>query len=40
MKEEREESKANPKMKAAGDIYINEKLLQKLLRLTKPWGFI
>ena len=27
MKEEREESKANPKMKAVGDIYINEKLL-------------
>ena len=30
-------------MKAAGDIYINEKLPKdclKLLRVTKPWGFI
>ena len=38
-REEREERKANPKMKAVGILY-NEKLLQKLLRVTKSWGLI
>ena len=33
MKEEREERKANPKLKAAGDIYINEKLPKDCLGL-------
>ena len=38
MKEEREERKANPKLKAAGDIYINEKLPKDCLGLQNGGG--